>query len=207
MSSKKKIALGIVTGIVFISLYLPLHIHLFQTPPPNPVLAEPKPLPELSDARIAEIEALIDDHSNRSGSTVSFRGDVNSDGVKDWITFPPVEVSLSIPGAKSAVRMKKRGLLGWESFGYSGVTSVGLDDVNGDGFVDAWIADPADGALQVYYGKRRSFYWFRSTLLLGGLRQICFIDLDEDGDLDLVGKNLGSFYEKRIYWMESKVVE
>lgn len=71
----------------------------------------------------------------------------------------------------------------------SGDTSLGFDDVDGDGCTDAWYCDPGDMVMVVYWGNNEMTQYRRQGVgAVPYTAKGAFFDVDGDGDLDVVLK-------------------
>jgi VCBS repeat protein len=135
-----------------------------------------------------EVEGSLQDVEHRI-MEVTYRADINADGVEDSI----VGASIHLSGQGRQPR-----------FMPSGVVSVGFDDVDGDCFIDAWCCDPGDMTMRIFYGKEDGGFSSRQYLpsapSYGGG---AFHDVDKDGDLDIILRSIGESGAERVYeWVE-----
>jgi hypothetical protein len=152
---------------------------------------------EGDEARIARIDSLIEEHSRKIGpitagdgeifsgfvGSVEHKRDVDGDGIEDRIGLES-DHSLVISSSH-----RGREWCAGISDSPSGGTSVGFDDVDGDGFLDAWCCDPADSVFRVFYGNGRGKFRKKQQILgVWGYAKGAFFDVDDDGDLDVVFK-------------------
>jgi hypothetical protein len=145
---------------------------------------------------------------NRFGR-VGWLGDTNGDGIDDYFVsslfdstagLVSIFLGAGIPTPPSAASVSLTHPTGQSSglFGHDG-TSVG--DINGDGLSDFALSSPGDAAISnsgevhIYLGQNQAVPQFARHLSLGYPRQdtaarfgrqVCPLDLDSDGLLDLV---------------------
>lgn len=152
---------------------------------------------EVDEVQLAEIDALIEEHSREIGpvkagdgttfqdfvGSVEHECDVDGDDVEDSIRLDSGH-DLSIFSSKRG----KEWSAGISDFP-SGGTSVGFDDIDADGALDAWCCDPGDGLMRVFYGDGKGRFRKKQRILgVWGGAKGAFFDVDEDGDLDIVMK-------------------
>jgi len=130
-------------------------------------------------------EEIVD--SNQYSVPV-FRYDVDGDGQIDRITSHDVRLT------RRQYTYNIRG---------SNIRSVGFDDVDGDGYIDAWWFDPGDWYIAILWNKKGSGKF--SGLQSFGINNpgesesmAAFLDLDGDGQLDIV------YMDDRedLYWIK-----
>lgn len=163
-----------------------------------------RPMPVSDEASLGEvIDQLIEKHSSQTNAdgkadyVVSYQDDVNCDGTPDTIvgTGDRLTIVVSDKGENCIGR------------GYSDITSVGFDDVDGDGRRDAWCCDSADGFIEIFWGNGKGDFTTRQTLRTGshfGI-QTAFYDMNGDGILDLV---MSSFVgPEEYFWIPIQKIE
>jgi len=150
------------------------------------VVSKARSLPSSVD--ISKIDTLISAHSQwEKRDDVSpdkseeffdlvYRKDINGDSVLDEIRHG---YDFRISGSEP-FRIRDPSVQ--PSYG----TSVGFDDVDGDGFTDAWCCDPADGVVRVLYGDANGGFSVAQSIVGFGYFEGAFNDVDGDGDLDIV---------------------
>ncbi|MCB9768168.1 MAG: VCBS repeat-containing protein [Candidatus Omnitrophica bacterium] len=70
-------------------------------------------------------------------------------------------------------------------------TSVGFDDIDGDGHEDGWCGDPGDARVRIFWGTGDGRFPQRQNLSLSDYCEgHAFKDMDGDGDLDLLLKKV-----------------
>lgn len=130
-------------------------------------------------------------------------GDVGNDGNLDVVT-----VSLSGTGAYLLKNSGRTPLNAWHQRVspinpdvYS--IDVALADLNGDDFVDMFVANTRETPNWVFFGSRSGFYDSNQSLGRGSSKSIEFADMDGDGDLDAVVANVeGNNSEARnVVWL------
>jgi hypothetical protein len=68
-------------------------------------------------------------------------------------------------------------------------TSIGFDDIDGDGILDAWWCDPDDNQMEALWGNEQGKFASEQVISIGDYEvQGAFFDVDEDGDFDIVLK-------------------
>ncbi len=140
------------------------------------------------------------------GFAVSGAGDVNGDGVPDFIVGIPGDDQIApdagaarvYSGATGALLYTFRGLVGGDNLGWA---VAGAGDVNGDGFADLIVGAPRDdpngrdsGSVRVYSGFDGSMlYNFQGdvTYNMLGMAVAKAGDVDGDGVPDIVAGGLG----------------
>jgi VCBS repeat protein len=147
---------------------------------------------EADEALLAQIDTSIEGHSRAIGPFENGDGeiyydfvgrfehgrDADGDGVEDTIGL--------YSGHELVIESSRRG----KTYGSpSGGTSVGFDDVDADGALDAWCCDPGDGLMRVFYGDGKGRFREKQWILdVWGGATGSFFDVDGDGDLDVVMK-------------------
>jgi len=120
------------------------------------------------------------------------RGDFDGDGTLDWLGCDSGLTCWLVTS-----RTGKRRRFG----GPSGIGGVGFEDIDGDGNLDVWIYDFGDQAFQILYGDGRGRFLGQQSLRLEEAYDITFLDVDGDGDLDLV-HSTGRMSDMPIRWIE-----
>jgi hypothetical protein len=149
-----------------------------------------KPI-ELPSSKIGEIDKVIEAHSTRRWDAeterdcVFYKQDINGDGVLDVVE--------AVTGRfKTNVSFEGGGFRESSTWGISGPSSVGFDDVDRDGSVDAWCCDRGDATMRIFWGNGKGRFWRfqRQGAWLPYNSKAAFYDLDGDGKLDIVVKSL-----------------
>jgi uncharacterized repeat protein (TIGR01451 family) len=116
-------------------------------------------------------------------------GDFNEDGWQDIVSHGPTGISIF---------RSNQGNHGYSQFvEMTGVHSVALGDVNGDGRADLVVGRGAESGpianLIYYYHREQNYFELESAQQLGGsyTQSIALADFDGDGDLDIVFGNRG----------------
>jgi len=86
----------------------------------------------------------------RKRKAIVFEADVDQDGESDSIIYHLSRLNYTISGVTGADNWEKI-----STRGFSSPQSVGLDDIDGDGRIDAWVADPADNVMRIFYADEQ----------------------------------------------------
>ena len=190
--------------IPLVIILIPLWIvwEVFPLPSERITYSDPKKL-QLDPAQMSEIDRLIKKHSPVDDSKGNdgdplvqrkdsfYMQDINGDGRLDAISWDGLQIRVS----------------GW--FGYMTIPllmvpsepeAVGFDDIDGDGYIDAWIVDPGDCCTEIAWG-RWFLPFFRFQFISTGVEGLplgAFYDVDGDGDHDHVLKD----YDGKLWWIE-----
>lgn len=175
---------GVVTA-PFAVFYFDSHVERLQVVVEHPIDTE-SPL-------LNEIEDRINRHSIKyespekdtdyctPASGVKIEGNADHDDSPD-------EISLTLRGRTTvlSINTSKAGprRIGINEFPSRG-TSVGFDDIDGDGFVDAWCGDPGDACVRIWWGDRYGKFKKKQWLITGG-ENYAFWDMNDDGVLDIL---------------------
>jgi hypothetical protein len=142
--------------------------------------ASPAIIPSSSPLRVRVLQELAEHSHEVAGSGNDHRAIIflkkgNAGHESGSIRGSGILVEVQIGG----------GFLLKQSLGNSEISSVGLDDVDGDGLMDAWWCDSGDNRIVILWGNRSALDGKQS---LSGFhaRRSAFLDLDNDGQLDLV---------------------
>jgi hypothetical protein len=156
---------------------------------------------DTDEETLAKIDALIQKHSKWASvrlegkdgfidkPVLRFEQDIDGDGLADIIESydSPLDIH-----ASSGKKVYDPGLAEFPSR----VTSLGFDDVDGDGVVDAWCCDPGDDNVSILWGDETGCFSTRQMVSLDGIyAQGGFFDVDGNGNLDYVLREVS--YDER----------
>lgn len=163
--------------------------------------AAPQPLPANHPA-LALIQQQIAAHA-RPESFADWRdwrvsGECDGDGKPDWIDG---ELEVHLTATHQTLRL---------AHGFSELKAIGLDDVDGDGAMDAWWADPGDHLFHVGWGDAQHHIPSSQSFVLTNydVAGAAFFDVDGDGRKDYVyleekqADSLPTPPQRRIFWIK-----
>jgi hypothetical protein len=180
---------------------------VFPLPSERITYSEPKQL-QLDPARMSAVDDLIRSHSRGEKITgnegdplvqrkdLFYTQDINGDGRLDAISWNASRILVSKWGGSMSFPIL---------MAPSQPEAVGFDDIDGDGYIDAWIVDPGDCCTQIAWG-RRLLPFFRFQFISTGLKTFpmgAFYDVDDDGDLDHVLKD----DDGKFWWIELEPIQ
>lgn len=174
---------GVILLIGVVILFGPPHL-----PREDRVHAIGKARPLSASVDISTIDSLISAHSqwektgkrypdsDKEISDLVFRKDINGDSVLDEIRH----------GCEFCISGTEPFRIRDPSVQPSYSTSNGFDDIDADGFADAWCCDPADDVVRIVYGDANGGFSVAQSIDEYGNFEGAFSDVDGDGDLDIV---------------------
>jgi hypothetical protein len=112
---------------------------------------------------------------------VIYSADIDGDGAKDTI--------MGIGALSLVIDVSRHQRRYGQSAGLSGVTSVGFNDVDGDGALDAWFYDAGDQYLDILWGDGKGNFVGQQRFTSLYASECSFYDFDGDGTLDIVCEN------------------
>jgi hypothetical protein len=118
---------------------------------------------------------------DRRDDAVAYSADIDGDGVKDTI--------MGIGALCLVIDVSRHQRRYGQSVGLSGIMSVGFDDVDGDGALDAWFYDAGDQYLDVLWGDGEGNLVGQERFTSLYASACSFYDFDGDGTPDIVCEN------------------
>lgn len=180
-------------GTLFIAVGLPASIGLIDHRPYARPLEHrlfyerPQALSELqktSEAAEANIATTSPEEVFPYPAPKESHGDVDGDGIEDVMTrYNDVNIGLecsNTPGTQTLFRGEERGR----------IVAAGIDDVDLDGNRDLWWIDAGEYFVRIFFGDGKGAFPCKQLIRTGGNYLITggFVDIDGDGDLDIVAK-------------------
>lgn len=127
--------------------------------------------------------------ANSYTQPVPAQGDLDGDEVPDKVEASGIHFHIYLSSRETTVTR-------W--FGNASNASVGITDVDMDGYLDAWRCDTGDQYVQVFYGNGQGR--FTTQVFPLDVEISAFCDIENDGQPDIVGQPLHDAQTTGIVW-------
>lgn len=126
---------------------------------------------------------------------IKYENDFDNNGKMDLI---------KASGKWLKIKINEKEYLDKNSYLNSNITSIGMNDLNNDGYLDIWFNDSGDNELNIYYGDGKGNIKDKQEIVIPRIEKNSFYDVDNDGILDIIytdNKEMNYFWIK-VYLKE-----